>query len=73
MKHLRKGKIDRVFTPAPTLRASIRGSVSLSLFLFMIMLHVEDILVVASQLTMTPTFGGWLPKPRDGLLETMST
>lgn len=38
----------------PTLRASIKVSVSLGLFLFVIILHVEDTLTVASQLTVIP-------------------
>lgn len=56
VKLLRNGKTDRMSTLSPILRASIRGSVSLSLFLFITIFHVEDILGVAAQLTVICTF-----------------
>lgn len=40
----------------PTLRARVKVSVILGLFLFIIIFHVEDTLTVASQLTVIPAF-----------------
>lgn len=48
--------MEFLFLFFPTLRARVKVSVILGLFLFVIIFHVEDTLKVASQFTVIPAF-----------------